>query len=104
MAVEVADVEPPQDRPLDLGAQLAAHLVEVGVLPHVVDRAGEAAVAVEQGGRVGDGRPAVEVPLGGEGEVHARRRRRGSAAAASRAHGHGTMSVALVATPLRSAS
>ena len=48
VAVEVADVEAPQDRPLDLGPELAAHLVEVGVVPHVVDRAGEAAVAVEQ--------------------------------------------------------
>ena len=51
--------------------QLAAHLVEVGVVPDVVDRAGEAAVAVEQRGRVGDRAPAVEVPLGVEREVHA---------------------------------
>ena len=46
--VEMADVEAPQDRPLDLRPQLAAHLVEVGVIPDVVDRAREAAVAVEQ--------------------------------------------------------
>ena len=35
VAVEVADVEPPQDRPLDLRPQLAAGLVEVGVVPEV---------------------------------------------------------------------
>ena len=48
VAVEVADVEAPEDGPLHLGAELTAHLVEVGVVPHVDDGAGEAAVAVEQ--------------------------------------------------------
>ena len=71
VAVEVADVEAPEDRPLDLRAALAAHLVEVGVVPGVLDRAGEAAVAVEQARRVGDRTPAVGLPLGVEREVHA---------------------------------
>ena len=34
---EVADVEAPHDGPLDLGPALAADLVEVGVVPQVVD-------------------------------------------------------------------
>ena len=68
---EVGDVEAPQDGPLDLGPALAAHLVEVGVLPEVVDGAREAAVAVEQRRRVGDRSPAVQLVLGVEREVHA---------------------------------
>ncbi|HEX7166677.1 MAG TPA: ChbG/HpnK family deacetylase, partial [Acidimicrobiales bacterium] len=71
VGVEVADVEAPVDGPLDLGPALAADLVEVGVVPEVGGRAGEAAVAVEQRGGLGDGAPAVEVVLGVEGEVHA---------------------------------
>ena len=71
VGVEVGDVEAPEDGPLDLGPQLAAGLVEVGVVPQVVDRAGEAAVAVEQRRGVGDGAPAVAVVLGVEREVHA---------------------------------
>ena len=53
VAVEVAHVEAPEDGPLDLGPALPAHLVEVGVVPDVLDRAGEAAVAVEQARRSG---------------------------------------------------
>ena len=68
---EVADVEAPHDGPLDLGPALAAHLVEVGVVPEVVDGAGEAAVAVEQRRRVGERAPAVQLVLGVEREVHA---------------------------------
>ena len=71
VGVEVAHVEAPQDGPLDLGPALAAHLVEIGVVPDVLDGAGEAAVAVEQRGGVGDGAPPVEVVLGVDGEVHA---------------------------------
>ena len=71
VGVEVADVEAPQDRPLDLGPQLAADLVEVGVVPQVLDRAREAAVAVEQRRGLGDRTPAVAVVLGVEREVHA---------------------------------
>ena len=63
VAVEVADVEAPEDRPLDLRPALLAHLVEVGVVPRVLDRAREAAVAVEQARRVGDRAPAVGLPL-----------------------------------------
>ena len=63
VAVEVADVEAPEDRPLDLGPALLAHLVEVGVVPRVLDRAREAAVAVEQARRVRDRAPAVGLPL-----------------------------------------
>ena len=40
VAVEVADVEAPEDRPLDLGPELPAHLVEVGVVPQVGDACG----------------------------------------------------------------
>ena len=71
VGVEVADVEAPQDRPLDLGPALPADLVEVGVVPHVDVGAGEAAVAVEQRRGLGDRPPAVQVVLGVEGEVHA---------------------------------
>ena len=69
--VEVADVEAPVDRALDLGAELAPDLVEVGVVPHVLDGAGEAAVAVEQRGSLGDRPPAVQVVLGVQRQVHA---------------------------------
>ena len=71
VAGEVAHVEAPHDRPLDLGPALAPHLVEVGVVPRVLDGAGEPAVAVEQARRVGDRSPAVGVELGVEREVHA---------------------------------
>ncbi len=71
VGVEVAHVEAPQDGPLDLGPALAAHLVEIGVVPDVLDRAGEAPVAVEQGRGVGDRAPPVEVVLGVDREVHA---------------------------------
>ncbi len=71
VVVEVAHVEAPEDGPLHLGPELAAHLVEVGVVPQVRDGAGEPAVAVEQGGGVGDRAPAVALPLGVEREVHA---------------------------------
>ncbi len=69
MGVEVADVESPQHRPLDLGPALPPHLVEVGVVPDVGDRPGEAAVAVEQRRGLGDRPPPVEVVLGVEGEA-----------------------------------
>ena len=57
-----ADVEAPVDGLLDLGPALLAHLVEVGVVPDVVDGAREAAVAVEEAGGVGDRAPAVVAP------------------------------------------
>ncbi len=50
--VEVADVEAPQDGPLDLGPALAADLVEVGVVPDVLERPREPAVTAEQRRRV----------------------------------------------------
>ena len=68
VGVEVADVESPQDGPLDLGPALAAHLVQVGVVPDVGDRAGKAPVPVEQRRGLGDRTPSVEVVLGVEGE------------------------------------
>jgi hypothetical protein len=71
VGVEVADVEAPVDGPLDLGPALAADLVEVGVVPEVGAGPGEATVAVEQGGGVGDRSPPVEVVLGVQGEVDA---------------------------------
>ena len=58
-------------RPLDLGAALAQHLGRVGVLPQVVDVAGEAALARQQRRGVGDRAPAVRVVLAVEREVHA---------------------------------
>src|SRR3546814_15112432 len=69
MAGEVAHVESPEDGPLDLCSQLASRLVEVGVDPQVAERAGEAAVTVEQRRSVGDRAPPVGVVLGVEGEV-----------------------------------
>ena len=71
VGVEVAHVEAPQDGPLDLGPALPADLVEIGVVPDVGHRPGEAAVAVEQRRGVGDGAPPVEVVLGVHREVDA---------------------------------
>ena len=71
MRREMGDVEAPQDRSLDLDAALAPDLVEIGVVPEVVDGAGEPALAVEQRGGVGDGSPAVQLVLGVEREMHA---------------------------------
>ncbi len=70
VGVEVADVEAPQHGPLDLGPALPTYLVEVGVVPHVRDRAGESAVAVEERRCLRDRSPAVEVVLGVQGEAH----------------------------------
>ena len=44
--VEVADVETPVDGPFHLGAAFAAHLLDVGVVPHVFERARKSTVAV----------------------------------------------------------
>jgi hypothetical protein len=44
----MADVEAPEDRPLDLGPALPADLVEVGVVPDVFHGLREPAVAAEQ--------------------------------------------------------
>ena len=71
MAVEVAHVEAPHDRPLDLRPALPADLVEICVVPRVLDRAGEAAIAVEQARRLRDRSPPVRLPLRVQGEVHA---------------------------------
>src|SRR5680860_188003 len=71
MAVEMRDVEAPEDRPFDLGAALLAHLVEIGVVPGVGHRPREATVAVEEARRVRDGTPPVRLPLRVESEVHA---------------------------------
>ena len=71
VAVEVAHVEAPHDRPLDLRPALPADLVEICVVPRVLDRAGEAAIAVEQARRLGDRSPPVRLPLRVQGEVHA---------------------------------
>ena len=70
MGVEVADVESPQDGPLDLGPAFAADLVEIGVVPDVGHGAGEPAVAVQKRGGVGDGTPPVEIVLGIHRQVH----------------------------------
>ena len=63
-------VEAVQDGPLDLGTALPAHLVEVGVIPHVGDRPREPAVAVVQRGHLGERAPAVQVVLGVQGQSH----------------------------------
>ena len=68
---EVGHVEPPQHGPLHLGPALPADLVQVGVVPQVLDRPGEAPVAVEEAGSAGEGPPAEPVELGVEGEMHA---------------------------------
>ena len=71
VGVEVAHVETPEDGPLDLCPAFPAHFIEVGVVPHVFARAGEPAVAVEEGRGVGDGPPPVEVEFGVDGEMDA---------------------------------
>ena len=70
MRREMGDVEAPQDRSLDLDAALAPDLVEIRVLPEVVDAPREPALAVEERGSVGDGSPAVQLVLGVERQVH----------------------------------
>jgi hypothetical protein len=45
----------PRGGRLDLGPQLAAGLLEIGVVPHVAQGAGQAALAVQQRGGMGDG-------------------------------------------------
>ena len=67
----MADVEAPHDGPFDLGAALPPDLVEVGVVPRVLDGPGESAVAVEEAGGVRDRAPPVGVELGVERELHA---------------------------------
>ena len=69
MGIEMADVEAPQDGPLDLGPALPADLVDVGVIPDVGDRPRESAVPVEERRCLGDRCPPVEVVLGVEGEL-----------------------------------
>ncbi len=71
VGVEVAHVEAPQDGALDLGAALAAYLVEIGVVPDVLHGAGESSVAVEKRRGMGDGTPSVQVEFGVDREVHA---------------------------------
>lgn len=50
MAVDMAHVEAPHDGALDLRAALSPDLVEIGVVPRVLDGARETAVAVEEAG------------------------------------------------------
>ena len=63
-------VEAPEDGPFDLGTTFAPDLVEVGMVPEIGDRSGEATVAIEQRWCMGDGTPAIAVVLGVECEVH----------------------------------
>ena len=70
VAGEMGYVEPPESGPLDLGSTLAPGFVEVGMVPEVGDCAGEAAIAVEQTGRLGEGPPTKAVEFGVEGEMH----------------------------------
>src|ERR1039457_2824347 len=69
MSGEMADVEAPVDGPLDLGAALLVHLIDVGVLPQVYEGPGEAAVPVQQGRGAGHRRPAVKVVFGVERQM-----------------------------------
>ena len=55
VCAEVADVEAPQDGPLELGSTLGPGLVEVGVVPEVAHRPREAAVTVQERGSDRDG-------------------------------------------------
>ncbi len=71
VTVDVAGVEAPHDRPLDLRAALAPDLVEVGVFPGVLDRPREPTVTVEQARRVGDRAPPVRLALRIQRELHA---------------------------------
>jgi hypothetical protein len=71
VGVEVADVEAPQDGPLDLGPAFPPDLVEIGVVPDVGHRPGKAAVTVEKRRGLGDRTPPVEVVLGVHGELDA---------------------------------
>ena len=71
MGGEVGHVEPPQHGPLELGATLAPDLVEVRVVPQVLQRSGESAVAVEKARGVGDRPPPEAVEFGVEREVDA---------------------------------
>jgi len=64
-------VESPQDRPVDLGAPLVPHLVEVGMLPDVLNGPGEAPFAVEQRRGVRDRSPAIELVFRVQREVDA---------------------------------
>ena len=73
VGTQVAYVEPPQDRPLQLRSALQAGFVNIGMVPEVLDSTGEAAVAVEQRGCLGDGSPAVAVELCVQSEVHSDR-------------------------------
>ena len=98
---EVGDVDAPGQGPLDLGAQLAADLVGVGVLPEVVDGRRESTVTGEQRWGVGQRTPAVASVLGVEREVDADVVDRRYCSAAWRAHGAGTISDVHVAEPSR---
>ena len=51
---DVAHVEAPIDGTLNLGAALLAHFIDVGMLPEIDQCPREAAIAVEQRGRVRD--------------------------------------------------
>ena len=73
MGAQVADVEAPQDGTLQLGPALATGLVQVCVVPEVVDGARETAVPVVQARRLRDGPPAVAVQFGVQREVYANR-------------------------------
>ena len=64
MAGDVAHVETPDDGPLDLRPALPPDLVEVGVVPRVLDGPREPAVAVEEAGGVRDRAPPVRLELG----------------------------------------
>ena len=71
VSIEMAHVETPVDGTFELSPALPAHLVEISVLPEVGCRPREAAIAVEQGRRVGDRPPAVQIVLGVERETNA---------------------------------
>ena len=103
MTREVADVEAPDDGPFDLGPALPTHLVEVGVVPDVLDGAREAAVAVEEAGEwvIGPQRYVSNSALRVRCTPTSSPR---YPPAASRAQGHGTISDALEARPSRTAS
>ena len=93
----MADVEPHRIGPLNLGPALAADLVEVGMVPDVLNHAGIPPSAPEEQPHVRVmGTPPVQLVFGVQREVRPDVLAAVAATRPSRAHGPGTISVALV--------
>ncbi len=64
-------IDTPSEGAVDLGAQFATDLIEVGVLPQIGRVSRKPSLAREQRWSVGDWTPAVDVMLGVQSQVHA---------------------------------